>query len=74
MSSLRNAVEDRKADAVTHLAFARSQNTGNGILGQKRITNDKRNYRRWFLIFLQKIEYIQDHKYIDYMKKRMDKK
>ena len=27
------AVEGRKADAVTHLAFARSQNTGNGILG-----------------------------------------
>ena len=25
--------EDRKADAVTHLAVARSQNTGNGILG-----------------------------------------
>ena len=27
------AVEDRKADAVAHLAVARSQNTGNGILG-----------------------------------------
>ena len=30
-------VEDRKADAVTHLAFARSQNTGNGILGIKNV-------------------------------------
>lgn len=28
-------VEDRKADADTHLADARSQNTGNGILGDK---------------------------------------
>ena len=27
------AVEDRKADADTHLAVARSQNTGNGISG-----------------------------------------
>ena len=26
-------MEDRKADAVAHLAVARSQNTGNGILG-----------------------------------------
>ena len=33
MSGLRIAVEDRKADAVAHLALARSQNTGNGILG-----------------------------------------
>ena len=28
------AVEDRKADADTHLAVARSQNTGNGISGE----------------------------------------
>ena len=28
------AVEDRKADAKTHLAEARRQNTGNGILGE----------------------------------------
>ena len=28
MSGLRLAVEDRKADAVAHLAVARSQNTG----------------------------------------------
>ena len=34
-------MEDKKADAVTHLAIARSQNTENGILGVKRITNDK---------------------------------
>lgn len=27
------AVEDKKADADTHLAEARRQNTGNGILG-----------------------------------------
>lgn len=33
------AVEDRKADAVAHLAVARSQNTGNGILGD---TKDER--------------------------------
>ena len=34
MSGLRFVVEDRKADAVAHLAVARSQNTGNGILGE----------------------------------------
>ena len=34
-------VEDRKADAVTHLAIARSQNTENGILGVKNNTKDK---------------------------------
>ena len=28
MSGLRLAVEDKKADAVAHLAVARSQNTG----------------------------------------------
>ena len=28
-----DVVEDRKADADIHLARARSQNTGNGILG-----------------------------------------
>ena len=28
-----DAVEDRKADAVIHLALARSQNMGNGTLG-----------------------------------------
>ena len=33
MSGHHCAVEDRKADAVAHLAVARSQNTGNGILG-----------------------------------------
>ena len=33
------AVEDRKTDAVAHLAVARSQNTGNGILGD---TKDER--------------------------------
>ena len=27
-------VDDRKADADTHLAKARRQNTGNGILGE----------------------------------------
>ena len=27
-------MEDRKADADTHLAIARSQNTENGILGE----------------------------------------
>ena len=26
-------MDDRKADAVAHLAVARTQNTGNGILG-----------------------------------------
>ena len=35
MSGHHQAVEDRKADAVTHLAIARSQNTENGILGVK---------------------------------------
>lgn len=31
-----NAVEDKKADADTHLAEARRQNTGNGILGDSK--------------------------------------
>ena len=30
------AVEDKKADADTHLAKARRQNTGNGISGDKK--------------------------------------
>lgn len=34
MSGLRFAEEDKKADAETHLAVARSQNTGTGILGK----------------------------------------
>lgn len=33
MSGLRLAVEDRKADAVAHLAAARSQNTGPAFWG-----------------------------------------
>ena len=33
MSGHHYAVEDRKADADAHLAEARTQNTGNGILG-----------------------------------------
>lgn len=33
MSGPHCAGEDRKADADTHLAMARSQNTGTGILG-----------------------------------------
>ena len=33
MSGHHIAVEDKKADAVTHLAIARSQNTENGISG-----------------------------------------
>jgi len=37
MSGHHQAVEDRKADAVTHLAIARSQNTENGILGVRDI-------------------------------------
>ena len=36
MSGHHLVVEDRKADAVTHLAIARSQNTENGILGDKK--------------------------------------
>lgn len=38
MSSHQYAVEDKKADAVAHLAAARTQNTRNGILGN---TKDK---------------------------------
>lgn len=34
MSGHHCVVEDKKADAVTHLALARSQNTGNGISGE----------------------------------------
>ena len=37
MSSL-NLVEDRKVDAVAHLALARSQNTETGILGICEVT------------------------------------
>jgi len=37
MSSL-NLVEDRKVDAVAHLALARSQNTETGILGVCEVT------------------------------------
>ena len=44
------AVEDKKADAVTHLAFARSQNTGNGILGKE--NKRERQLRKQLLIFL----------------------
>ena len=33
MSSHHVVVEGRNLDAVAHLAVARSQNTGNGILG-----------------------------------------
>ena len=49
-------VEDRKADAVTHLAIARSQNTENGILGVKD-TNDKGSCESNCLIFM--LEYIE---------------
>lgn len=35
-----NAGEDKKTDAVAHLALARSQNTETGILGKS--TKDKR--------------------------------
>ena len=38
MSGLRLAVEDKKADAVAHLAVARSQNTGPAFWG---ITKEK---------------------------------
>ena len=37
MSGLRVAVEDRKADAVAHLAVARSQNTGPAFWGLRKI-------------------------------------
>ena len=40
MSGLRFAVEGRNLTAVAHLAFARSQNTGNGIIGIR--TNKRR--------------------------------
>ena len=53
MSGLQYVVEDRKADAVTHLAFARSQNTGNGILGQKN-TNDEGSCESSCLFFILK--------------------
>lgn len=48
------AAEDRKADAVTHLAPARSQNTGNGILGY---TKEKRQPLRWLLFKI--VQYIR---------------
>ena len=38
------AVEGRKADADTHLAGARSQNTGTGILGNIQKIKDSRFY------------------------------
>ena len=53
MSGLRYVVEDRKADAVTHLAFARSQNTENGISGEKKInTNEKSSRESGCLLYV----------------------
>ena len=40
MSGLQYAEEGRKADADTHLAAARSQNTGNGISGDYKRQKD----------------------------------
>lgn len=42
------AVEGRKADADTHLAGARSQNTGTGILGNIQKIKDSRFLRLSF--------------------------
>ena len=50
MSCLRYAVEDRKADAVTHLANARSQNTENGISGKIYKRESGRESDRLFLL------------------------
>ena len=48
MSSHRYAVEDRSASAVAHLAHARSQNSGTGILGI--LVNDRATL--WLLFFM----------------------
>lgn len=47
--ALGHAGEGRKADAVAHLALARSQNTENGILGS---TKDKGSHLFEWLPFL----------------------
>ncbi len=51
MSSLHYAEEDRKADADTHLAAARSQNTGTGILGIVQKIKDSRTAAVFFVIY-----------------------
>ena len=45
-------VDDRKADADTHLAKARRQNTGNGILGNTK--DEKVAYLRPLFHIMQK--------------------
>ena len=52
MSGLQVAVEDRKADAVAHLAVARSQNTGPAFWGQRKIKAVVL-YGRFFLLGTQ---------------------
>ena len=42
--------EDRKADADTHLAAARSQNTGTGILGYTKEKLVSHNTRHLFFV------------------------
>lgn len=42
------AAEDRKSDAVAHLAVARSQKTENGILGIRKIRKAAAYYSRFF--------------------------
>ena len=61
MSGHHCVVEDKKADAVTHLAIARSQNTENGILGGKSNTNDKGSCESNCLICFYDL-YFQIHK------------
>ena len=51
MSGLHYAEEDRKADADTHLAAARSQNTGTGILGIVQKIKDSRAAAVFFVIY-----------------------
>lgn len=49
MSGRQQAAEGRESDAVAHLALARSQNTGNGILGD--FTKDKSSCVMQLLLF-----------------------
>lgn len=51
-------MEDRKADADTHLADARSQNTGNGISGE--CTKDEGSRESGCILFLEAAQEDED--------------
>lgn len=58
MSSLHCAEEDKKANADTHLAEARSQNTETGILG---LEKEYGGVTFWWLLFLYRLQTRQNY-------------